>query len=385
MQGMTYPASSLGRREFLTLAGAAALEAAIARKADAAPASLKGEWRNRQPGMAYRKLGRTNFIISEMVMGGNTITPTNYEHVLLALDHGMNYLDTAPAYGRTQSELGYAQVIKARKRDSFFLNSKVSVWDLNRNKLYQDIYASLDETEQKRLRNLALDEIARRQADAPDYFCNYFNGQRQELDQAALANVMEKQYGPRIDRGKNYRQLILDSVDESLTRLGTDHLDLLMCPHGVNTPHELLSHPEMFEAFETLRKQGKVRHFGVSAHTDPGGILEAAVKAKVYSAAMVAYNIVNHGYIDKALAAAHKAGLGVISMKAARPVFAGPNRPVDPKRVAVIEAAVPGPLKVPQKAYLWNLRNPNLAATISELVNAELVRDNLPLAAEKKA
>ena len=353
----------------------------------ALPAAAAGEERrNQQPGMAYRKLGRTGYVISEFVMGGNTIAPNNYEHVLRALDMGLNYLDTAPAYGRGLSEQGYAHVIKSRPRDKFFLNSKVSLWDINRNRLYKQMFDSLSASEQARLTSAAKEEIERRKADAPEYFGSYFPGQRDELDAAALSNVMEKKYGRTIDRGKNYRQLILDSVDESLKRLGTDHLDLLMCPHGANTPHELVSHPEIFEAFETLRKAGKVRHLGVSAHTDPAGILEAAVKAKVYSAAMVAYSIMNHPYMFEALEQAKRNDLGVIAMKVARPVFSGrPDRPANAARTKLIEQAVPGKLKVPQKAYVWALRNPNLTAVISELVNTEMVKENLPLAGGRTA
>jgi aryl-alcohol dehydrogenase-like predicted oxidoreductase len=364
------------RREFFA--------AALALKADPASAQAKGEWRNKQSGMSYRQLGRTGFMVSEVVMGGNTISPKNYDHVLAAIDMGLNYLDTAPAYGNGQSELGYAEVLKVRKRDQFFINSKVSIWDVNRNRLYQDIYKSLDETEQKRLRSLALDEIARRKADAPDYFINYFNGQRDELDAAALANVMAKQYGDRIDRGKNYRQIVLDSVDQTLTRLGTDHLDLLMCPHGANTPYEILNHPEIFEAFEVLKKAGKVRHLGLSSHTDPGGILEAAVKAKVYSAAMVAYNMVNSPFVNGALTAAKKAGIGVISMKSARPFNFRAPRQTPPEHMAKLNAAVPGDLKPMQKAYIWNLRNPNLTAAISEMATMDHVKDNVPLAGAKE-
>jgi aryl-alcohol dehydrogenase-like predicted oxidoreductase len=367
------------RREFLTL------PAALALKADAATAASKGEWRNKQPGMAYRRLGRTGFHLSEVVMGGNLISPTNYDHVLRALDMGLNYLDTAPAYGAGQSELGYAQVIKARKRDTFFLNTKVSIWDLNRNQRFGDVFASLDAAEQRRLKRLALEEVARRKADAAEYFVNYFNGQAKELEDASLANVMEKEYGRRIDRDKNYRQIVLTSVDESLKRLGTDHLDLLMCPHGANSGFELENYPEIFEAFEQLKKSGKVRHLGVSSHTDPAGVLESAVKTKVYSAAMVAYNIVNRSYVEQAIAKAKQADLGVIAMKVARPVHMGRGRPTPPERIALIDAAIPGEWSAPRKAYVWALRNPSLTAVISEMGDAKLVEENLPLAGQKKA
>jgi predicted aldo/keto reductase-like oxidoreductase len=168
--------------------------------------------------------------------------------------------------------------------------------------------------------------------------------------------------------------------------LGTDHVDLMMCPHGASTPSEILRHPEILEAFEELKQQGKVRYLGVSAHNDPASIIEAALETKVYSAAMVAYSIVNHRFMERALEKAHKADFGVIAMKVARPLHngRGDGTQDDPARVKLIQDAVPGPMKVPQKAYLWALRNPNLSGVISELVNGALVKDNLPLAAAKK-
>jgi aryl-alcohol dehydrogenase-like predicted oxidoreductase len=373
------------RREFLTVSGGALLAQVLAAKADAAPAGTAGEWRNRQAGVAYRKLGRTNFMISEMVMGGNTIAPDNCDHVLHALDLGLNYLDTAPAYGRGRSEEGYARVMKARPRDRFFLNSKVSLWDINRGEIYRKIFDSLPDSEKKRLRAQVDEEVERSGALAPDYICDYFDGQRAELPEATLANVMEKKYGRQIDRDKNYKQIILESIDASLKRIGTDHLDIMMCPHGANTAYEVLHYPEVFEAFEILKKAGKVRYLGVSAHTNPAAILRAAAQTGQYAVAMVAYNIVNHKYVDAALTEAVKSGMGVIAMKAARPVYGGrPNgKPDNPARVKLAQDAVPGPLKTPQKAYVWALRNPNLSAVISELVNDELVKENLPLAAAK--
>ncbi|MCP5118840.1 MAG: hypothetical protein GY953_49135, partial [bacterium] len=112
---------------------------------------------------------------------------------------------------------------------------------------------------------------------------------------------------------------------------------------------------------------------------------EAAVDAKVYSLAMVAYSIVNHRFVDRALEKAKRADLGVIAMKVARPVHngRGDGAKDDPARVKLIQDAVPGPLKVPQKAYLWALRNPNLSGVISDIINQEMVDDNLPLAGRK--
>ena len=87
----------------------------------------------------------------------------------------------------------------------------MSLWDVNRGKLYRDIFESLSDSEKAKLKTEVQDEIERSGAFAPDYVCDYFDGQRPELPEATLANLMEKKYGRQIDRGKNYRQIVLDS------------------------------------------------------------------------------------------------------------------------------------------------------------------------------
>lgn len=59
----------------------------------------------------------------------------------------------------------------------------------------------------------------------------------------------------------NYNQdYILSCVDESLKNLNTDYLDVLL----LHRPSPLM-HPEIIaEAFQILRENGKVKHFGVS-------------------------------------------------------------------------------------------------------------------------
>lgn len=375
------------RREFLTASASAALATGLAQKAYAAPADAKGEWRNKQESMAYRRLGKTNFMVSEIVMGGVNINLDTWEHVLPAMDQGLNYLDTSSNYGRGNSERAFAKVIKSRPRDSFFLCTKVNAWAGNRRKLYRDIFESLPASEQNKLQTRARDRIAERKADDPDYICNYLSDQPQNLMAATLADVMSEDYGRQIDRDKNYKQIIFDEFEQSLKRLGTDYVDVLTVPHGADTGYEVSGYPEIFEAFEKLKKDGKVRHLSVSAHTDPGGVLEAAAKTGVYSMAMIAYNIVNSRYMEKSLKVAQKLDFGVIAMKVARAVHNGRGRDIidPPERVKLIEDAVPGPLKVPQKAYLWVLRNPAVGAVVSNMTNIEMVNDNLPLAGKKPA
>ncbi len=374
---------SLDRREFLqgSLAAAGATTAfGSAGRADAsrgAP-SPEGEWRNRQAGMRYRRLGCTGFMVSEIVQGGDPVSPDNRRHVEMAVERGLNYLDTAPAYGGGQSESGYAEVLKAVGRDKVFLTTKVSALGGARNRAYQEVFAGLTRDEQESVLKEMAEDLRERDATLPTYMGNYFGGQLQEIENDALSDVLERRYPGKIDARATYAETMVRSVEESLRRLKTDHVDILMCPHGASSYAETQI-PEVHETFERLREQGKVRALGVSAHNDPAGVLRGAVASGTYSAAMVAYHVVNHAHVAPALAEAKAADFGVVAMKVAQAVFE-PNRDARPRpeRVALLERTVPDEtLNVFQKAYRFGLSNPNLSAVISNMVDAKQVEENL--------
>lgn len=56
---------------------------------------------------------------------------------------------------------------------------------------------------------------------------------------------------------------IVGSAEESLRRLCTDHLDILL----LHAPDALAEPEEVAQAFDVLHRSGKVRYFGVSNHT----------------------------------------------------------------------------------------------------------------------
>jgi len=375
------------RRDFLkgsvALAiGGSALQAGAGRASQAAAstAGAKLEWRNQRPEMRYRKLGRTGFMISEMVCGGDPISPTNNRHVELAIEMGLNYLDTAPEYGEGQSERGYGAIIQGAKRDQVFVNTKISVFPDTRFAVYEMLYARLNRDEQAAILREVSEDIERRRVTVPNYFGNYFNGQIRQVEEAALANAMEKKYGAKIDRPRVYVKTITDSLEGSLKRLQTDHVDLMMCPHACSSPAEVQIH-EIYEAFELLRKQGKVRYLGVSAHNDPAGVLKAALETGVYSLAMVACNILNWHYVAPVVEQAYKRDFGVIAMKTAQVIFQ-PDRSTTPvpERAALLEQTIPGNMNLHQKAYRFVLNNPHVSAVISQMENEKQVRENLPVA-----
>ncbi len=121
----------LGRREFLKAGGAAA--AGIL-----AGAAASGQAAAQQPApfnprtdaaMPTRNLGATGYRVGIFSLGGQAaVEQQNNEAVAVpiverALDLGVNYIDTAAAYGRGASQRYIGQVA-ARRRSEFFLTSK---------------------------------------------------------------------------------------------------------------------------------------------------------------------------------------------------------------------------------------------------------------------
>jgi aryl-alcohol dehydrogenase-like predicted oxidoreductase len=90
--------------------------------------------------MEKRQLGRTGLIVSPIALGGAAFTYVHestgwdpmtedgrkivYSSINTALDNGINYLDTAPAYGNGYSETLVGEVMKTRRQDCI-LASKV--------------------------------------------------------------------------------------------------------------------------------------------------------------------------------------------------------------------------------------------------------------------
>lgn len=364
-------------QSFLTAAAGVAVAAEL-------PAS-NVEWRNRQPGMSYRRLGRTNLMISEVISGGDPIGSDNWQHLNLAIEMGLNYLDMAPAYGNGDCELAYGKLLAgSSKRSKVFLQTKVSAFGNMRNRMYRDIFTGLPADKQaaimKRVEQMRHDSLAEK----PGYFLTYFPGQGGQFPGAFLSAAMMPDYAGQVEGSQAFRKCIIDSIDGSLQRVGTDHFDLLMCPHGAAIASEL-DNPHIYETFQELKKSGKVRFLGVTSHNDPAAILRKATAIGHYDTAMFAYNVVNAGYLDQAILDASAKDFGMIAMKTAHAVATHhkPLQPVPQWRIDKINKVIPGDMKPPMKAYLWVLQNPHISAVNSNLWDETFVRENLSLAGKK--
>ncbi len=375
------------RRDFLRHAAFAGFAlSAAGRSAPAATEEGNAEWRNKQSGMAYRRLGRTGLMVSEVLSGGDPIRSGNWDHLNLALDKGLNYLDMAPAYGNGDCELSYGKLLAGRSslRDKVFMTTKASSYVPLRNQMYKEIFDGLPGDKQREILQRSQEMIAERGIAKPGYFLTYFPGQMNQLPPVFLSNAMMQDYRHKVEGSPRFQQTIDETLEASLRRAGTDHFDIMMCPHGACSPDELES-PEINEAFQKLKKQGKVRFLGVTSHNDPAGVLRKATELGHYDVVMMAYNVINGGYLEEPIRQAAAKGVGVIAMKVAMSVATHHKalQPVPQWRIDKVNRIVPGDMKPPLKAYTWALQNPNISAVISNLWDKTFIEENLSVAGKK--
>ena len=191
---------TIGRREFLQKSSMAALSVPLISSYGSLPVNdhpeelslqVKQEWRNKQEGMVYRQLGRTGFMVSELVYGTERITPDNPRPVEIALERGINYFDTAPQYGRGDAETTLGKVFNTpSKRDKIFIATKLSPLPGLRNRLYREIFDTLPSAKKEEIQGKANKLRADCGIEKPGYFLIYWPGQPRQLDGVFLSDAM---------------------------------------------------------------------------------------------------------------------------------------------------------------------------------------------------
>jgi aryl-alcohol dehydrogenase-like predicted oxidoreductase len=103
------------------------------------------------------------------------------------------------------------------------------------------------------------------------------------------------------------------SVERSLRRLRTDYIDVLVW-HDHSKPDEV-SDPKLFEFMSKMKKEGKIRFTGFSAHSRMASLLREAAKSNLHDVALVSYNFTHSKDLKEAVALAAQSGIGIIAMK----------------------------------------------------------------------
>ncbi len=201
------------------------------------------EWREARI-RSYRRLGRTNALVSDISLGSGRINDVTVAQ--RALERGISYFDTAPDYSDTASERVLGEALKGQ-RDKVFLATKFCVAD---------------------------------------------------------GHLPNDTPVPKI----------IEAVEGSLRRLQTDHVDLIHI-HSCDRIERLMA-PNIHEAFDRLKEQGKARFLGVSTHTpNLEAVANAAIDSGRFDVMMLAYHFGMWPTFGHILEKAKAHDVGIVAMK----------------------------------------------------------------------
>lgn len=202
--------------------------------------------------MDYRRMGTSDLVVSAIgfgcwEMGGVNYGPVDATEATAAihraLDLGVTLFDTAPTYGFGASETLLGQALGARRKDIVLVSKTAISWD-----------------------------------------------------PVSLTRKMDSRYSTvkRIN-------------EESLRRLGTDYLDLLL----IHWPDPLTPLEETMRALDDLVKDGKTRYIGVSNFT-AYELRESRTHAHI-CANQVGYNLFDRRWEREMFPTAQELGIGVMA------------------------------------------------------------------------
>lgn len=340
------------------------------------------EWRNKQPGMSYRQLGRSGMMVSEMIFGTTPWDNTSYiKAIEIGVEKGINYIDTAAVYSKGESEKVIGRYLsQPGNRQKVFVSTKLSHYDEYMNNIVKEIMKGLPQKKQEELRKKADDLIQERGILKPGYHFTYFPNQARKFNSTYLKYFVLKEYGYKREWKAKIKAHAHQLFEKSLKSLQTDHVDVLYCPHGLAMP-EMLDDENIREVFDELKQKGAVRNAAVSFHNDVTANLAKTIDVGYYDVAMFAYNIANHAGLETLIHKANKTGMGIIAMKVARIIHADD---IPQWRLDKLNDAIPDKnLTKYAKAYLWALQNPNITCCVAEMSTKEIIEDNVSIVGRK--
>ncbi|MGV3771927.1 MAG: aldo/keto reductase [Verrucomicrobiales bacterium] len=273
--------------------------------------------------MESRLLGKTDLRLPILGFGASSLgqefrkvsLDEAMRSVRVALDCGLNYIDTAPFYGRGMSEVLLGIALRDVPRDQYILSTKLGRYDL------------------------------------------------QHFDFSA--------------------KRVAESVDVSLHRLGTDHIDLMICHDIEFVPMQQIV-DETLPALRKIQKEGKVRFIGISGYPMKifRFVLEQAPLDFVLSYNQ--YTLQNQRLADEMIPYLQAKGVGVINAGpfSARLLTNAPlpkwlKEPEEVKAAARKAAALceSRGVDIAKLALQFSVRNPDITSTVAGSANPENIRN----------
>ena len=273
--------------------------------------------------MKTRALGKTGINVPILGFGASSLgqefrsvtVEEALKSVRVALDCGLNFIDTSPFYGRGMSEVLLGVALKGVARESYTLCTKLGRYDL------------------------------------------------QHFDFSA--------------------KRVAESVDVSLHRLGTDHIDIMLC-HDIEFVEMQQIVEETLPALRKIQQQGKVRFIGFSGY--PMKIFRFILEQTNVDVALSynQYTLQNTRYADEIVPLLKQRGVGAMNAGpfSARLLTNAPlpkwlKEPEEVKAAArrAADLCAKRGTDIAKLALQFSCANPDLATTIAGSANPENIRN----------
>ena len=273
--------------------------------------------------MQTRRLGQTDLHLPVLSFGASSLG-AEFRSVTLdealgsvrvALDCGLNLIDTSPFYGRGMSEVLLGIALKGVPRDSYTLCTKLGRYDLTH-----------------------FDFSAKR---------------------------------------------VAESVDVSLHRLGTDHLDIILCHDIEFVPMQQIV-DETIPALRKIQQAGKARYIGFSGY--PMKIFKFILEQTSVDCVLSynQYTLQNTRFADEMVPYLQAKGVGVMNagpfsarLLTNAPLPAWLKEPESVKAAARAAAALCASrgVDIAQLALQFSLAHPAITTTVSGSANPNNIRN----------
>ncbi len=273
--------------------------------------------------MQTRTLGHTGLQLPVLSFGasslGQEFRKVNLDEALqsvrVALDCGLNFIDTSPFYGRGMSEVLLGIALRSVPRDSYTLCTKIGRYDLHH-----------------------FDFTAKR---------------------------------------------VAESVDVSLHRLGTDHLEIVLC-HDIEFVDMRQIVDETIPALRRVQQQGKVRFVGFSGY--PQKIFRFICDRTEVDCALSynQYTLQNTRFADDTVPYLKAKGVGIMNagpfsarLLTHAPLPAWLKEPETVKAAAreAAEHCAKKGVDIAKLALQFSIANPDISTTIAGSANPANIRN----------
>ena len=272
--------------------------------------------------MQTRVLGRTGLELPILSFGAsslgqefrNVTLEDALKSVRVALDCGLNFIDTSPFYGRGMSEVLLGIALKGVPRDQYTISTKLGRYDL------------------------------------------------QHFDFSA--------------------KRVAESIDVSLHRLGTGHLDIVLC-HDIEFVEMQQIVDETLPALRQAQAAGKVKHIGFSGY--PQKIFKFIGDQTAVDCALSynQYTLQNTRFAEETVPYLKTKGIGAMNAgpfsarlltRAALPAWLKEPESVKAAARAAAEHCDRRGVDIAQLALQFSLANPDITTTIAGSANPENIR-----------